>query len=234
MFIDKSMTRDVITIHPDARIPEAKALMAGNGIRHLPVVTGDDILVGIVTDRDIRSAFPSTLLPEAEMEMEQKRFSELLVRDIMTPNPVTVTPAQTLEDAIILMQKTKVGAFPVVDQDGRLQGIISIRDLMRAFVNVLGIEEPGALIGIVVDDKVGQMKRIVDAITEQDISFGSILVARYWEEGKRAVFPYLLTGNVTRVRKRLEELGFTLLNPMEWSLDQLPKRQPPPPHEAGS
>jgi len=95
---------------------------------------------------------------------------------------------------------------------------------MRAFVNVLGLEEPGALVGIIVDDKVGQMKRIVDAITEQGVSFGSILVARYWEEGKRAVFPYLLTSNILRVRKRLLELGFTLLDPMEWYLDQLPKR----------
>jgi acetoin utilization protein AcuB len=142
----------------------------------------------------------------------------------MTANPVTVSPAHTLPDAILMMQKEKVGAFPVVDDEGRLKGIISIRDLMRAFVNVLGLEEPGALIGIVVENKVGQMKRVVDAITEQGVSFGSILVARTWEEGKRAVFPYLLTSNSSKVRNRLRELGFTLIDPMEWSLDQLPKK----------
>jgi acetoin utilization protein AcuB len=86
------------------------------------------------------------------------------------------------------------------------------------------LEEPGALIGIVVENKVGQMKRVVDAITEQGVSFGSILVARTWEEGKRAVFPYLLTSNSSKVRNRLRELGFTLIDPMEWSLDQLPKK----------
>jgi acetoin utilization protein AcuB len=67
------------------------------------------------------------------------------------------------------------------------------------------------------------MKRIVDAISEERISFGSILVARHWEEGKRAVFPYLLTNNVAPVKKKLEQLGFTLLDPMQWHLDQLPK-----------
>ena len=225
MFIDKSMTKDVLTVQPDAGILEAQTIMAQNRIRHLPVVEGDNILVGIVTDRDIRSALPSSLLTEAEKAAEEKRLSTLRVRDIMTRNPMTVAPLQTLEDVVLLMQKAKVGAFPVVDENGRLRGIISVRDLMRAFVNVLGLEEPGALIGIIVEDKVGQMKRIVDAITEQGVSFGSVLVARYWEEGKRAVFPYLLTSNILRVRKRLQELGFTLLDPMEWYLDQLPKRQ---------
>ncbi|MHC1729772.1 MAG: CBS domain-containing protein [Syntrophobacteraceae bacterium] len=222
MFIDKSMTKNVLTIGPDASISEAHSLMVENKIRHLPVVIGDNILAGIVTDRDIRSALPSTLLTKTEQAAEEKELASLRVKDIMTHNPVTISPTDTLEDAIMLMQSMKVGAFPVVDSDGRLKGIISVRDLMRAFVNVLGLEEPGALLGIVVDDKVGQMKRIVDAITEEGVSFGSILVARTWEEGKRAVFPYLLTGNIARVRRRLEELEFVLLDPMEWYLDQLP------------
>ena len=106
-----------------------------------------------------------------------------------------------------------MGAFPVVDQDGKLKGIISVRDLMRAFVNVLGLEEPGALLGIVVENKLGQMKRIVDAITELGVPFGSILVARVWEEGKRAVFPYLLTSNISKVKNHLRRTGFYTARP---------------------
>lgn len=224
MFIDRSMTTDVITISPDDVIRTAQALMQRHGIRHLPVVVEEDLLVGIVTDRDLRSALPSRFLSEAEKK-DQGRFLETMkVKDIMTPNPVTVSPAQTLQDALLMMQKAKVGAFPVVDRNGRLKGIISIRDLTRAFVNVLGFSEPGALLGIVVENKVGQMKRIVDAITEQGVSFGSVLVVRTWEEGKRAVFPYLLTSNLSKVKNRLRELGFTLIDPMEWYLDQVPKR----------
>jgi acetoin utilization protein AcuB len=118
-----------------------------------------------------------------------------------------------------------VGAFPVVDDQGKLKGIISVRDLLRAFINVMGIGEPGTLLGILVENKTGQMKRIVDAISEEKISFGSILVARYWDEGKRAVFPYLLTNTVAPVKKKLKAMGFTLLDPMEWYLDQLPKNE---------
>lgn len=224
MFINKSMTKNVITIGPDAGIEEARKLMEKNGIRHLPVVLEDFKLVGIVTDRDIRSAQPSCALPDVEIKAEQKLLASLKVKDIMTMDPVSISPANTLGDALVLMKKIKVGAFPVVDQEGKLKGIISIRDLIRAFINVLGLEEPGALLGIIVENKVGQMKKIVDAISEEGVSFGSILVARHSEEDKRLVFPYLLTSNVARVKRRLKDSGFDLLDPMEWTLDQLPKR----------
>lgn len=225
MFIDKSMTRDVVTVGPETAILAAQALMVRNGIRHLPVVGENNILVGIVTDRDIRSAMPSAVLSEAEKATEQGRLVDMKVREIMTANPVTVSRTQTLEDALLIIQTRKVGALPVVDQEGKLEGIISVRDLLRAFANILGLEEPGALIGIVVEDKLGQMKKIVDAITETRVSIGSILVARTWEKGKKAVFPYLLTNNISKVKNHLRKLGFTLLDPMEWYLDQLPKRK---------
>jgi acetoin utilization protein AcuB len=112
-----------------------------------------------------------------------------------------------------------------VGENGILRGIISVRDLLRAFTNVLGIGEPGTLLCILVEEKVGQLKKIVDAITEENISFASVLVARYWEKDKRAVFPYLLTQNVAHVKEKLKNMGFTLLDPMEWYLDQLPKNE---------
>lgn len=223
MFIDKSMTKNVIAVRPDTGLLEAKELLAKHRIRHLPVIEEDRTVVGIITDRDLRTAMPSPFLGEEESKSERERFEGLKVKDIMTRSPVTISPMNTLEDVILLMQKMRVGAFPVVDQEGKLRGVISIRDLMRAFINVLGIEEPGTLFCILVEDKIGQMKRIVDTITEEKISFGSILVARHWEEGKRAVFPYLLTSNAALVRRKLREAGFELIDPMEWSLDQLPK-----------
>jgi acetoin utilization protein AcuB len=96
---------------------------------------------------------------------------------------------------------------------------------LRAFINVLGIGTPGTLLCILVEEKLGQLKKIVDIITEEKVSFGSVLVARYWEEGKRAVFPYLLTNNVVNVKKKLKAAGYTLLEPMEWYMDQLPKAE---------
>jgi len=224
MFVSRSMTRKVITIDENADILEAKEKMAAQRIRHLPVVTRSNRLFGIVTDRDIRSAMPSSVLDDPDGNMTRTRLAKIKVTEIMTKNPVCLSPQDTLPDALLLIQREKVGAFPVVDENGFLKGILSTRDLIRAFINVLGIGEPGTLLCILAEEKIGQMKKIVDAVTGENISFGSILVARYWEEGKRAVFPYLLTQNVANVKKKLENLGFTLLDPMEWYLDQLPKK----------
>ncbi|MBN1932798.1 MAG: CBS domain-containing protein [Desulfobacterales bacterium] len=223
MFVGKSMTRKVITIDKDANVLTAKDKIEKFRIRHLPVVEEGNRLIGIVTDRDIRSAYPSSLLNNGDREEEVKKLSAIKVRDIMTPHPVTVSPSCTIQDVLLLMQQKYVGAFPVVDEKGLLKGIISIRDLIRAFITVLGIEEPGTLLCILVEEKVGQLKKIVDAITEEKISFGSVLVARHWEKGKRAVFPYLLTVNVGHVKRKLKNMGYTLLDPMEWYMDQLPK-----------
>ncbi len=225
MFVSRSMTRNVVTIDKDATLFEAKEKMTTNGIRHLPVVDEQGVLIGIVTDRDIRSAMPSDVLSDIDSTEVKKSMTELKAKNIMTQNPITLSPAHTIQDALLLIQKIRVGALPVVDDQGILKGIISIRDLLRAFINVLGIGEPGTLLCIPVEEKVGQLKKIVDAITEENISFGSILVARYWDKGKRAVFPYLLTQNIGHVRRKLQKMGYELLDPMEWYLDQLPENE---------
>ena len=224
MFVSRSMVSQVITIDKDASVFEAQEKMAANGIRHLPIVGGDNRLIGIVTDRDIRSVMPYRLIKEKGIAEEREKVAHLKVEDIMTRNPKTISPMYTIQDALLMIQKEKVGAFPVVDDEGKLQGILSVRDLLRAFINVLGIGEPGTLVGIEVEEKIGQMKKIVDAITEENISFGSVLVARTWDEGRRAVFPYLLTNNVSKVKKKLAAMGYKLINPMDWYLDRLPKK----------
>ncbi len=224
MFISDRMCRELITAGPDLTIGEARALMTEKGIRHLPVVDGDGKLLGIVSDRDLRDAMPSTLLKKADYEQTLARISGHPISEIMTGNPQTIYPYYTIQDCLLIIQKKKVGALPVVDDNGRLQGILSTRDLLKAFVNVMNIDEPGTLLCIVVEEQRGQLKKIVDIITEERISLGSVLVSRHWDTEKRAIFPYLLTNNVINVKKRLLEVGFKLIDPMQWHLEQLPKR----------
>ncbi len=223
MFVSRSMTQKVITTGPETDVFEAYEKMLQNRIRHLPVTDADGRLIGIVTDRDIRSALPYSLIKDSSRKAEAEKVKDLKVMDIMTADPKTIGPHHTLQDALLLIQELRVGALPVVDKAGRLKGIISVRDLLRAFINVLGFGEPGTLLCVLVEDKVGQLKKIVDAITAEGISFGSVLVARYFEKDKRAVFPYLLTQNVARIKRKLKEMGYTLVDPLEWYLDELPK-----------
>lgn len=223
MFISKIMTRNAVTIEPEADITQARKIMSENNFRHLPVVDESNFLIGIVTDRDIRSVSPSFHITGDNGTETLKRFSSLKIKNIMTKNPVALSPLDTLQDALILLQKERFGAFPVIDEQKKLIGIVSVRDILREFINVLGLEEPGTLLCIIAENKLGQMKKIVDAITEEHVSFGSVLVSRYWEKGKRAVFPYLLTQNIAPVKRKLKNMGYTILDPMDWYMDHLPQ-----------
>jgi acetoin utilization protein AcuB len=220
MFISKVMTRNVITIDKDADIFTAQEKLFKHRIRHLPVVEKNNLLIGIVTDRDIRSALPSSQLADKD---KLEKITSYKIEDIMTKNPVSISPLDTIQDALLLLQRKRFGALPVVDNQGKLIGIISIRDLLREFINVLGLEDPGTLLCLLVEDKIGQMKKIVDAVSEEKISFGSILVSRYWEKGKRAVFPYLLTQNIGPLKTKLKKMGYSLLDPMDWYNDSYSK-----------
>ncbi len=220
MFINQSMQKDVVTVGKDETVLAAAKKMRQHKIRHLPVIDDQNHLLGIISDRDIRTILPTDVYRSSDENVMMKCGITEKVADIMTSGPHTISPMDTIQDALLLIQKIRVGAFPVVDENNTLLGILSVRDLLGAFINVLGIGEPGTLLCIIVEEKVGQLKRIVDAITEENISFGSILVARYWEKDKRAVFPYLLTNRVGTIKEKLEGLGFELLDPMKWVLDQ--------------
>lgn len=223
MFVGDRMSKKLITAGPEMTIFDAKNLMMEKKIRHLPVIDGAGKLIGIVTDRDLRDAMPSTLLKKPDYDITLGKIGNHPIGNIMTRNPTTIYAYYTLQDTLLVMQQKKVGALPVIDEEGYLTGILSTRDLLTAFVNIMNIDEPGSLLCILVKEKRGQMKKIVDIITEENISLGSVLVARVWDKDKRAIFPYLLTNNVINVKKKLLDAGFELIDPMEWYLEQVPK-----------
>jgi acetoin utilization protein AcuB len=225
MFVSETMNTNLVSVGPDIKLSEVRELMLQNNFRHLPVVDDDGKLIGIVTDRDMRDASPSSLLSEEEYQQTLDRVMEHTVREIMTKDPLTISVYFTLQDTLMVMGSRKVGALPVVDEDGYLKGIMSTRDLLSAFVNVMGIGEPGTLLCILVNEEPGQLKKIVDIVTDENVSMGSVLVARYWDGEKRAIFPYLLTNNVITIKQKLLDQGFDLTDPMKWYLDQLPKKE---------
>jgi acetoin utilization protein AcuB len=215
MLISRIMTHPVITIGPEESILQAKAKLDGRRIRHLPVVDGDGVLLGIITDRDLRSSLPSRLDQDLPLGRELKKLSSIKVKDIMAKEPYTLSPAHSLQDALLLFQRTRVGAFPVVDDMRRTVGILSNGDLLDAFTRVMGIGQPGTLLGVSVEPTHRAVMSLVQAIDQEGIAFGSILVARDWEEGQWAVFAYLFTPQPAGLKRRLESLGFGLIEPLE-------------------
>jgi acetoin utilization protein AcuB len=125
------MMTNLITTGPETSMLEARRLMNDKRIRHLLVTDGPKLL-GIVTDRDIRLNLPSpaTSLSVWEINYQIARMS---VASVMTNGPIIVSPRQDAKEAAVLMLDHKIGALPVVD-GGKLIGIITETDLLRAFV----------------------------------------------------------------------------------------------------
>jgi len=224
MFVSERMSRDLITARPDMKIADVRNLMQEKRIRHLPVVDENSVLLGLVSDRDVRSAMPSTLLKKPDYEITLNKIMNFPVSDIMSRDPIKIYMYYTIQDVLLIMRKNKVGALPVVDDDNILHGILSTRDLLSAFVDVMGIDEPGTLLCIISEDKQGQMKKIVDIVSEEKISLGSVLVSRSLEKDRKAIFPYVMTNNVIRVKEKLLAEGFQLIDPMQWYFRQMPQK----------
>jgi len=221
MFIENFMTKDVVTLSMDADIAQARRIMIRHRIRHLPVTRPDRTLIGIITDRDIRSALPSSVGRNHRRKPDDTDTATgIFVQDIMTKDPVSISLSSTIQDALLLVEKTRVGAFPVVDEEFKVVGIVSDRDLLNAFIDVLGIKEPGALLGVVADEKPEEIENIVHAIITENISFGSILVYRGWSTGKEAVFPYLFAKHTNNLKQKLVNMGYEVLDPIEWYADR--------------
>ena len=133
MFIDKSMTKDVISIDLESRIADACELLARNRIRHLPVIDKDGRLVGIVTDRDIRSAMPSTVSTGETFAKEKARIAQLKVKDIMTTRVITTNPDEHVDIVARKLERYNVSALPVVDTDEKVLGMLTAIDLGKLF-----------------------------------------------------------------------------------------------------
>jgi CBS domain-containing protein len=136
MRVSEWMTPAPITVTPSTPIPRIQELMVYRRIRHLPVVE-DGRLVGIITDRDVRTvqASPATSLAVREMHYLLDR---LTVRAVMTRPVITVAPHEPLAEAVRLMLENRIGGLPVTEGE-RLVGILTEVDLLRAFSATLGV-----------------------------------------------------------------------------------------------
>lgn len=137
------MARAPITIDPEAPVETALAVMRERGVRHLPVVDDAGRLVGMVTDRDVRSAIFGPAFAEYLSSEQQARLrslavplANLRVRDMMTWGAVTIAPEAAVAQAAAVMSEGRFGSLPVLDGD-RLVGIVTERDVLRALAATL-------------------------------------------------------------------------------------------------
>jgi len=187
MLVKDWMTKDPITITDETSMMKAIHLMKQNRFRRLPVMH-EGRLVGIVSDRDLKEASPSkaTTLDVHELYY---LLAELLVKDIMTRDPVTVSPDDTVEHAAQLMLENTISGLPAVDGQGKVVGILTQSDVFRAFMHITGILQGGVQFALRLEDRPGLIKEVVDLLRSRGARFVSLLTSYATaKEGYRDIY----------------------------------------------
>jgi acetoin utilization protein AcuB len=132
------MSGDPLALGPDASALEALDLMLDRGIRHLPVVDPERRVVGVVSLDDLRAALPVSVSLRAPLSAPERELArDWCVGEIMTHAPETATAETPLAEAADRMADRRIGCLPVVDDDGRLAGILTETDALRALATTL-------------------------------------------------------------------------------------------------
>ena len=128
------MQRKIVQISADERLSTVEDIMTLGGVRHMPVVSGGE-LVGVVSERDLLRASLSSL---SEFASAHRRafLQGGEIRRVMSSPPVTVSTENSVGEAARTMAERKIGCLPVVDDQGRLVGMLTETDMLRCFAGI--------------------------------------------------------------------------------------------------
>jgi acetoin utilization protein AcuB len=158
------MSRNPVTINTDAPITEALKVMRMHSVRRLPVLDNSGRMVGIVSEKDLLYASPSSASSLSIYEMHYM-ISQLKVTEVMTTDVTTISPDTPLEEAARIMADNKIGGLPVL-QDGHLVGIITETDIFKVFLEMLGARDRGLRLTVEIPERKGEIARITTAIAQ--------------------------------------------------------------------
>lgn len=201
MKIKSLMIPDPIVITKEASIAEAIEIMKINSIRHLPVVSKKTrSLQGFVTMADLRLG----LIPSM--------VSDVSLSDVMIKNPITIHPDDDIEIAAQLIYKYKIGGIPVVKKN-RLVGIITESDILRAFIDMMGILSGSSRIDVEIGDDPDAFNRALKIIQECQ---GEIInIGMTAQEAAKRIYYFRLTSCDTQIiKENLEKNGFKIVEVM--------------------
>jgi acetoin utilization protein AcuB len=206
--VKDSMAREVTTLAPGDTAADALALCRERRIRHLPVLE-DGRLVGIVSDRDLRSATPAFGDPARSAALSEVRVGDVMAREV-----VTADPDDPIDEAANTMRERRINCLPVLE-GGELVGIVTSSDVMESLVYLLGAHEPGSRMEVVVPDRPGTLAGVAGLIGELGINIISVVTGPRTEEDppSRVAIFRVDTINPSHAAAILEKAGYVVLWP---------------------
>ena len=196
-----AMTREVVTLGPEASAGEALGVCREKGIRHIPIVE-EGRLIGLVSDRDLRDVSP----PRGGRDQENT-LGWVRVRDIMSTDLVTIGPLDTIDHVAREIYERKIGCLPVVD--GReLVGIITSQDMMRTMIELTGAHVRGSWIEVEVPNQPGALANVTDAIRDRQVNIAGVFLGPAQKATHRVIVLRLETTSPKGVARSLDEAGY--------------------------
>lgn len=206
------MTKKVVFISPETTVAHATDIMREQNLRRLPVIENDR-LVGLVTEGTMAEATPSKATSLSIYEMNYL-LNKTKIKDVMIKDVITVSKYDSLEDAVYLMMKNKVGVLPVIDNN-QVYGIITDKDVFKAFLEVSGYGEEGIRVSVLTEDHVGSLSKIVDLLADEGLNIKRAVTAS--RKNNKVIIEIQIDGkvNLEDLREKILNLGFeieTILN----------------------
>jgi len=135
--LSEIMTKKVVTVEVDDHFSHVEEQMRLHAVRHLPVVDITGKILGIITERDLFRIRSPRVRPDGTRYYVKETLDGYILEHCMTRNPFTLHPDDTLDKAVLEMAKKRYGCIPVVDDDGKLKGIMTQLDIIRSAAEVL-------------------------------------------------------------------------------------------------
>ncbi|NMC32377.1 MAG: CBS domain-containing protein [Veillonellaceae bacterium] len=204
MFVAKRMTPNPITIESTTTIADASELMRKHKFRRLPVVDKGR-LVGIVTDRDLRTVAPSPATSLSIFELNYL-LAKMQVKDIMHKDVITIPVDATIEEAALIMSTRHIGGLVVVGEKDSVVGVITETDIFNSFVEIMGLKEGKTRFTFKVSNQVGVLHDITRVFKDLGINISSL--ATYPVEGGAEMVVRFNAQDTDELVKRLTEIGY--------------------------
>lgn len=205
MYVKDYMTTDLITIEPQTSVTEAQDLLRKHDINRLPVLENNK-LVGLVTKDLINRNLPSNATSLSKNEINYL-LEKTATKDIMTKKIFSVEPDTLLDHAATIMAENNLGVLVVLEGE-QLVGVITDKDIFKAFVDISGSREPGTkLVVELPQDKEGVIEEIGDALVESENNLTHMIVYYHIENAIRIVIS-VNTNRVDELVKSLEQRGY--------------------------
>lgn len=213
MLVQDIMKTDVITLNATHTIEDAIQLMQKKKIRHIPVID-DGRLIGLVTDRDVKEASPSSISDRLEPSLYETPLSKIMKTDLLIGHP-----RDFVEEAALLFYEYEIGCLPIVS-NYELVGILTKTDLLYNYIELTGANQPSSHIQIQVPNKPGILYEVSKVFHDHNTNVLSVLVYPYQNgEDYKILAVRIKRMNPLSIIEDLKAEGFQVLWPSEPEMD---------------